>query len=561
MLICLVAITLVVVESKLDCPTWMHRVNNTDKCACGSNINYIVKCNSTTKELYILKDYLITYDKELNESLLGLSLFGHVRDFKGRDTIYNKIPTDKYEIDTRKCGPFNRTGRLCGACKQYHYPLVYSYVMNCEECTITESRLNWVKYFSRAFIPLTLFYIFVVLFKFNANSPSVHTCILFSQLVSSPVLIRSLYKNRYGPVVFTVIKILVTLHGVWNLDLFRMVYPNLCLRVSSLLAISLDYLVAFYPLFLILVTYLLSDMHSKGYRIIVFLWIPFGKCFHQFRRKWDINSSLVDVFATFMFLSYNRILSVTFELIVYVHPYNSRGQRVGRFLYYDPTIKYFGPEHRYYGALSIILLCIFNIFPIVILLLYPMQWFHRVLNHFRLSHVVLHTFVDSYTGYYKDGTKPGEKDCRYFAAAFLFLPILLHISYATILNVYYNTIGGVVLTMYCLAFALCQPYKDTYRQYGKVAIVVLTLSALSNFLSLGVDIAAVKMSNATQATLCCILAVSTLPPVFIIVLVIRWIKLNMCSKLFTKVFRLERSTSLIAVCGGRNKNSNNYHSI
>ena len=56
---------------------------------------------------------------------------------------------------------------------------------------------------------------------------------------------------------------------------------------------------------------------------------------------------------------------------------------------------------------------------LLLLLFYPMKWFQKCLNCLRLSHVALHTFVDSFAGCYKDGTEPGTRDCRYFAALYL----------------------------------------------------------------------------------------------------------------------------------------------
>ena len=79
-------------------------------------------------------------------------------------------------------------------------------------------------------IPLTAFYLVVVLFKFNANSPKVHGFILYAQLMSAPFVIRVLLANAYN--MTTGVKVLATLYGIWNLDFFRTLYPDMCVSLS-----------------------------------------------------------------------------------------------------------------------------------------------------------------------------------------------------------------------------------------------------------------------------------------------------------------------------------------
>ena len=55
-------------------------------------------------------------------------------------TVYRPVPMNKSQINVAMCGPFNRSGRLCGACKDNHSPLVYSYHRNCKQCSKSESR-------------------------------------------------------------------------------------------------------------------------------------------------------------------------------------------------------------------------------------------------------------------------------------------------------------------------------------------------------------------------------------------------------------------------------------
>ena len=55
-----------------------------------------------------------------------------------------------------------------------------------------ESKYNWAKFIVMAFVPLTGFYIIVVLFHINTNSPVMHGLVLFAQFISAPAHCRLL---------------------------------------------------------------------------------------------------------------------------------------------------------------------------------------------------------------------------------------------------------------------------------------------------------------------------------------------------------------------------------
>ena len=249
-------------EDTQECPTWMHYSNEMGRCTCGKDYHDIVKCNATLNEVYILDCHQMTYDHELQRAIAGLSFYGCVNVAELGD-IYHPVPANRSLINQVMCGHFSRDGRLCGACMENHSPLVYSYQLYCKQCSVTESKRNWAVFIVVAFVPLTFFYIFVILFKFNANSPTLHGFVLFAQLFASSIATRIFISGwKFGPVVTFLSKLLSTLYGLWNLDYFRILYPDICLRISTLQALMLDYAVAFYPLFLITITYALIKLHS-----------------------------------------------------------------------------------------------------------------------------------------------------------------------------------------------------------------------------------------------------------------------------------------------------------
>ena len=179
-----------------DCPTWMNFNVASNRCECGKSIHGIVRCNDTLKEVSILDCYLMTFDDELDQVIVGRSFYGCGRGAANQgDIIYHQVPNNKTQINDVMCNHFNREGRLCGTCKKDYSPLIYSYKLYCIQCSIVESQKNWFKAAAVAFIPLTLLYVFAMLLNFNANSPSLHGFVLLAQLFSSPTNVRMIVSH------------------------------------------------------------------------------------------------------------------------------------------------------------------------------------------------------------------------------------------------------------------------------------------------------------------------------------------------------------------------------
>ena len=257
------------------------------------------------------------------------------------DQVYQKVPNNISLLNDLVCSKFNRQGTLCGQCKNGTFPLVYSFNLTCVSCP--ETAANLVKYISVAFIPLTLFYFFIVLFKINIASSHLHG---IGQAATMPVLSRSwvmAYENMPKYMVFCS-RIVNTLHGVWNLDFFRSFDLGICLRTNALAILSLDLVVAVYPFLLMALSYMLLNLHDRNYRLLVMAWRPFRAFFGIFSKNWDIRTSLIDSFATFFFLSHVKLLNVAYDLLfpVLVYDLSSSGQTINytRRLYYDATVTY-----------------------------------------------------------------------------------------------------------------------------------------------------------------------------------------------------------------------------
>ena len=114
----------------------------------------------------------------------------------------------------------------------------------------------------------------------------------------------------------------------------------------------------------------------------------------------------------------------------------------------------------------------------MVLLLYPFRFFQKLLNLFPVQWQILHTFMDSFQGCYKNGTEPGTRDCQWFASAFFLIRyILLIISVFTIGDMYF-TLASIVLILTSILLLLLQPFKPELRHHSNIMAMHIIFIAL-----------------------------------------------------------------------------------
>ena len=290
--------------------------------------------------------------------------------------------------------------------------------------------------------------------------------------------------------------------------------------------LSLDIAVGIYPLLLMVLSYVLIDLYDRNFRLLVTLWKPFLRVFSLFRRNWEIRTSVIDAFATFFLLSNVKFLSVSFDLLIPVrvfHLSSSMGFHHSLRLYYDATIPYFGETHLPYAILAIVTLFVLVLTPVVLLLLYPFQWFQKLLNIFSFRWYVLHTFMDSFYGCYKNGTEPDTHDCRWFASLFYIVRILLFLIGLFTLNVMYYIIGSMCLVLFAILMINIRPFKISLNHYTDINVIFILFLALWYVTVTGIDIASVRKHEIIWIFYVFSLTFGILPLLYISAIVLYWI--------------------------------------
>ena len=377
--------------------------------------------------------------------------------------VYHKLPVNLTELTSYFCRDYNREGPLCSKCKPGYGPAVYAFSLTCVKCI--NNGLGWLLYIFLVLFPITVFYIFIVVFNIRATHPMLVSLIFMSQVFSSTeqsyLTLSSVYEQQaHTRWLHQLVKALC---GFWNLDFFRDLIPPFCLssHLSNIHSLYLESLYIIYPLALILVTYIGIELHASNFQPIILLWRPFHKCFSHLRRAWDPKASITNAFSSFFLLTSSRTISTAVRslhtVILYeLHPHSNDINR-RRVLYVDLNASQTLP--LIYGFT----LAILFLFPTILLCTYPFKCIRALIEYFLSfkSQTALKVFIDTFHGHCKDGTD-GSRDFRAVSGLHIF--VLLAV---TSFEITWNTLldSQPVIPLVCFAasifIALIRPYKKS----------------------------------------------------------------------------------------------------
>ena len=512
-------------EDQASCPPGLYCQNG--QCHCNQhNRSNIIRCTGTTSSS-LLNCYCATWDESTNSTAMGHCLYNcgtRIELKKGSEMLYSPLPRNVSQLN-QACLQLNRTGTLCGRCREHHFPMAYSFNWTCIPCP--QPGLDWLRYLLAAYLPLTLFCVCVLFFQLNVASSHLYPAIVFCQALAMPVTMRVWLSSylHHNPNIFSQVsmKLVASLYGVWNLDFFRPFYTDLCLGLGVLPTLALDYAIAVYPLLLTLLTYLLIFLHDRNCRLLRLAW----RCCRGLRKEWSGRTSVIDAFATFFLLSNIKLLSVCFDLLVpttVLHLHGADHTPTTTGLYYAPDVAYFGKEHLPYAILSIVVLCMFVVLPTIVLLLYPFSCFQRLLNHCPARWYILHTFMDSFQGCYRDRTEPGNTwDCRWVSSLYFLMRLLLFVIYSTTLTVLFFSVAGILVILAAFLILVIRPFKSPVSHFNWIHAVFVLLLGLDCVSVSGMYLSTIYSPTYTRILYAFTALLCVSPLMYIVAFVCYWV--------------------------------------
>ena len=447
----------------LECPPGFVLDNITFKCVCNPDAHVgIFQCNVDTFKSYLLPGYwagfinikLCRHDVSECELVTSVCPFCDVNTSDYKVILYDSTLE---QLDRTVCGEF-RTGVVCGKCQENYTVHFHSPGFRCKPLEPAGCKFGWIFYFLSEIVPVTGFFITVLILNISFTSGAVNGFILFGQLlVSFDLSARGVIGviDTTLPSIGRARQAYQILYGVLNLDFFNAESLSFCLwrSASALDMLAVKYITILYTVLLIIVVIYILNMCARGGR-----WC--GRCC----RITTIRTSVIHGISTFLMIAYSQCISVSLRLLLPVHIHGANGSfQPHTRVWLNGNIEYFSKEHLPYAIPAVTCLLTIGVLPPTVLLAYPLinkiasilgidEWNCIAVITSLSSSSSFKPFLDSFQGCFKD-------NFRFFAGVyFLYRWTVLLAQMNTIdFSTYYTFVGGILLSMLVL-HTVCLPY-------------------------------------------------------------------------------------------------------
>ena len=457
------------------CHPWSFYNDTLQQCQCYKSVEIwhdipTIKCSA--RRVLIMEMFCMTTEAQGTFFSTCRSYFSV--NYNYTVTVVNginhiQLPNNVSELNDYMCGPMNRKGRVCSECIDGFSPSVTSMRYPCTNCT--GAWYGIPLYLFLEFVPITLFYLAVLVFRISVISPPMTFCVMYSQILAySFTLPSTSVVLRLSHVHTLFVKIIITLHGIWNLDFFRYIVPPFCVspNLKMIHIASLGYISALYPVLLIGLTWLSIQLSSHNYRPFVWLWNGPNPNGNSNKPK----IKFVDAFATFFFLSYTKLCFLSASLLASDRIHQKNITQFSSVSTIDPSTHYFSNAHIPYIIIGAFVIFVFGLLPAVLLAAYPVRKLRSLFLLDRLSgrsSAALNIFLEKFYSCYKDGLD-GGRDMRGFASLHLSIRLL------TLLMALWNSTPTMLYGVCCFLVLLVRPCKKSYKNYLDAFILgLLTL--------------------------------------------------------------------------------------
>ena len=516
-------------------------ISGTSQCSlisdffCCSSSNF---CDSCNKQCFLSE--LVS-----NKSYVK-GKFGHCISHGHLHTITGQCPLSYYDYtcatyednNTMRCIS-NRAGPLCGACAANHSVPLNSINLECTDCSTND--WGWLYFLLFEIIPVTIMVSLILIFNLKVTNGSINGFIFYSQIITLsipswfyPAWMTNLWlkdKATVGTPNIDVYKFSPSTFpfSIWNLNFLTVIPPTklvVCITKSmgSLGAIAFWYVVAVYPLILLVLLYIWLVLYNESYRFVVKVTRPVHQRLARLWQMFRIEPSLTDSIAIIYIVCFSQLANTSFKLLHHTTAYDVENKANSRTVFfYDGSLLYFGWPHALAGLLAICVLVSMVILPMFCLLLYQFQFTQRFLNYFKLKREGLSALFDVYTGGFHNGSNK-TSDCRYFAGLFLFLRVAIMLIYFT---PYYDlTIIPFLQMTFTIVAAgtimIIRPYSNNIHNLTNF-LMLLLLALLSGLTFISLN----------KKTLVAVIFVMYIPLLFALGYFLIWslIKVQLCLSL------------------------------
>ena len=414
---------LMLAASDYSCPTWFFYSNTTQQCECGFESAFI-HCDQQTMKVQMRVGYCVTYSGY--DGVFYGSDCPFLYKANNSDRLFSELPSDPELLEDAMCGTYNRKGFQCTECIDGYGPAVYSLDRACADCSKSSVISGICLYFVVACLPITVFFICVVVFRLNITSGPMLGYVLFCQgfavaiehYISTYFYIESSISTPLRPFG----KLLLILFETWNMRLLRPLIGSFCMssKLDNIHVILLNLIPNLFIIFLVILSLLLIELHARNCRIISIVWQPLKYLLKKTNTTTITSDAVIQAFATFTLLSSTINMFTLYALIeTVIVRFSNNSSSYKTVLYFDSSIEQFSSTHIYCLLIASLQCIIFVVLPSVMLLVYPTRiykYFTKLISSRKQLAIMI--FTEALNNCFKDGLN-GTKDYRSFAGFML----------------------------------------------------------------------------------------------------------------------------------------------
>ena len=497
----------------LPCPPGLKATSQTSSasCECANNYQSATMCEDQGFQGFLDNGFWMGYyPGRSNLTVVGTCPPRFCKTNATQSML--KLPNSTLKLDEFLCGEQHRTGVLCGECEEGYGPAVNTETYDCILCNDTNTSIGALKYISALYIPLTLLFIAIILFNIRLTTGPANAFILYGQVLSSTFNLDGDGQIPLNLIVGKTRPYLAAYkcpYGVLNLNFIETIIKPICLgtHFNSLDVILLDYVVAFYPLLMII--FVIIFVKVKDYLVAKFRRAPineerrpsltWSRSFTASlsrsmsssvvlksgaRRKRKLGDSLLPGLAAFLLLSYTKFSLTSSYLVSKTPLFDENGTDIGHErIYFYGKYDTHTPEYiRWYLIPAAVAFTIFVAIPPLLLLDFPLKAFELCIRRVPILQKYypfdkVHILLDTFQGCYKN-------KMRFFAGLYFVFRLVINVAYV-VSDTWLDQYGvmQIACILMIMLLAICQPYNEENKIFNYVDILIFTNLAVINSIS------------------------------------------------------------------------------
>ena len=447
------------------CPPGFVHNNATRKCECSTYYG-IASCDDETFQTKILTNYWVGYSQITNgfgsEKDLLIAICPYDQCRSDTKTLNPSLPKNTLVevLDEIVCGT-TRTGVLCSRCKDGYESHYHDYRYICKETSHLCS-WGWLFYILSEIIPVTVFFIVIMVFNIQFTGGAVSGFILFAQ-TADRMLIKANNLILWKESTFTGLLVYRLITGVFKLEFFEFRGLSFCLwrSASTLDLLAFKYITILYASTLVVIIIVIFKYcHNK--RINNILVKVKGKS------AASIKSTIIHGMSGFLVICYSECTRISLQLLTPVTLYGPDSLIKSRVSFYNGDLKFFHDKHLAYALPAAVILFTLGILPPLLLISYPLCYKVFALLKIGESRFTgllctciplekFKPFFDSFQSSFKD-------EYRFFSGLYFTYRFIAFVTFAVIkdLHIVYTLIQ-VQLAVILAVHTVCRPYKKSWH--------------------------------------------------------------------------------------------------